>query len=377
MARSEIMERFLNDTEVAARVLDHIANGTTDVGDGLWREPVENYLCPDRFAAEKETVLRRTMTPYCPSAALAETGSYVARAAAGTPLVAVRDEEQRVRVFRNACRHRGTEVARGSGCARSLVCPYHAWTYRLSGELSHVPHEYGFPELDKSNLSLVEVSSHEMGGLVYVNQDGSGDTGWEDLPDMMGSGQRMLGTSEVVVQANWKIALEGLIEGYHIKPTHRQSFYPYGFDNLTLVETVGRNSRVTYPFRRIESLRKIAPESRDVMGLLTYVYHIFPNVFVTVLSHHTNVVVLEPLAIDSTAFITYTLTNRADGNPEEDAKAKRDAEFVANTGGAEDRAIVESIQRSIGTDANQVFTFGRFETAISHFHAGLTAALGG
>ena len=93
------------------------------------------------------------------------------------------------------------------------------------------------------------------------------------------------------------------------------------------------------------------------------------------LSHHTNLVVLEPTSTDSTTFVTYTMTNRKDTSPEEDAKAKRDAEFVNNTGGAEDRAIVESIQRSIGAGANEVFTFGRFETAISHFHAGLAAAL--
>ena len=62
-------------------------------------------------------------------------------------------------------------------------------------------------------------------------------------------------------------------------------------------------------------------------------------------------------------------------NGQVDANAKRDAEFVSTTGVAEDRAVVESIQRSIGAKANDVFTFGRFECLIAHFHANLSAAL--
>ena len=38
-----------------------------------------------------------------------------------------------VRAFINACRHRGMQVASGSGSARVFACPYHAWTYSLVG----------------------------------------------------------------------------------------------------------------------------------------------------------------------------------------------------------------------------------------------------
>ena len=47
----------------------------------------------------------------------------------------------------------------------------------------------------------------------------------------------------------------------------------------------------------------------------------------------------------------------------------------ATTGAAEDLALVESIQRSIGSGANEFFTFGHFESAIIHFHRNLHAAL--
>lgn len=73
----------------------------------------------------------------------------MAREAAGVPLVAMRGTDGQVRAFRNACRHRGMEVARGTGCTRAFTCSYHGWTYDLEGRLRHIPHEAGFPGFDR------------------------------------------------------------------------------------------------------------------------------------------------------------------------------------------------------------------------------------
>ena len=110
-------------------------------------------------------------------------------------------------------------------------------------------------------------------------------------------------------------------------------------------------------------------------GLLTYVYHVFPNVLITILSRHTNVVILEPLGVGRTRQITYTLAN--DAGAEALAEAKRDQDFVGNVGAVEDLAVVTSIQKSIGSGANEVFTFGKFESCIVHFHRALGAVLKG
>ena len=50
---------------------------------------------------------------------------------------------------------------------------------------------------------------------------------------------------------------KSFIEGYHIKSTHPESFLPYGFDNLNVIDLFGRHSRVTYPFQRIKKLAKV------------------------------------------------------------------------------------------------------------------------
>src|SRR5262249_41457300 len=142
------------------------------LGTTVWREPVEHYTSRERFARERERVLRRHPVAFCPSAALREPGAYVARETAGVPLVAIRRADGRVRAFRNACRHRGTQLVDGTGCERALVCRYHGWTYGLDGALRHVPHEHGFPGLDKRTRGLVPVATVEREGLVFVTQDG-------------------------------------------------------------------------------------------------------------------------------------------------------------------------------------------------------------
>ena len=76
------LESFLADGAVAARILAHVRDGTTDERAGTWREPVASYRSPERLAREL-AVLRRRPVPFCPSAALSEPGSYVAREARG------------------------------------------------------------------------------------------------------------------------------------------------------------------------------------------------------------------------------------------------------------------------------------------------------
>lgn len=369
------MAALLTDHQVTERILSHIANRTTDAGEALWREPVENYRSAQRFEAEMERVLRRSYAAFCPSVALPGPGSFIAREAAGRPILVVRDQDGVLRAFHNVCRHRGMRIAKDSGCANAFVCPYHGWTYELNGRLRHIPHAEGFPGLDKSLHGLAPLAAIERHGLIFVSQSPDAPPAQLDgLPELAGKGQKLYAMSSRETQANWKIVLEGFLEGYHIRATHPESFFPYGFDNLNVIEQIGPHSRVTFPFRRIEKLAAVPPSQRRVLGFVTYVYQLFPNALVTVLSNHTVLLVLEPLSVDRTNVVAYSLTNQ-DGDPAQALEAAtRDAHF-AEIGASEDRAIVSAIQQGIAGNANEHFVFGRFESAIVHFHRTLDAAL--
>jgi phenylpropionate dioxygenase-like ring-hydroxylating dioxygenase large terminal subunit len=371
---------YLPDDALIERLLGHIDRGTTDMVADVWREPVANYQSVERFAAEVELV-RRSPAPFCPSAFIDEPGSFVARTAAGIPLVAVRDRQRRVHVFKNSCRHRGTQLVEGTGCAQSLTCPFHGWTYALDGRLRRIPDDFGFPDVDHTQHGLVEVPSHECSGLVIVEQaapDVGASIAGRHVPTILGERPyRSLGVSQTVVDANWKILVEGFLEGYHLKATHRDTFFPYGYDNINAVEFDGPDTRITFPFRRIERLREIPAADRRIDGTLTRVYLMFPNVIIAELSAHITMVVLEPISVSSTAFITYQVGPPLEAGVEAgdrvDATAK-DLAFV-ELGGREDRDMALRVQRGLDSGANSHVTFGRFEGALGNFHRHLYAAL--
>ena len=370
-------KHLLNDDQAIDRIFTHIDNGTTDLGDTIWKEPVENYYSLERFNAEI-ALLRKLPIPYCPSAALPQNGSYIARNASKTPLLVVRGEDGEVRAFINACRHRGMQVANGSGCKKkAFVCPYHAWTYSLEGKLKRIPGEDGFPDLNKDDHGLVEVSAIEKGGIVYVQQDGQIDiNSLEKCLDYFTDDQEMFQQGEVTDKANWKLLTETLLEGYHIKSLHRDTFYPYGLDNINLVETFGPNSRVIFPFKRIEKLRDLQPNERKIKGTVTAVYHLFPNASVSLLSKHSNLTIMEPIAPNQVKLVTYLMTNpETKGSTANLEDARRDALFVNESGQDEDREAARAIQETVTAPANTHLIFGYFEKAIVNFHSHLSKHL--
>jgi phenylpropionate dioxygenase-like ring-hydroxylating dioxygenase large terminal subunit len=361
---------------VVARLLDHIDHETTDLSGGVWREPVANYTSPERFEAELR-LFRRTTTAFCPSVALPDPGSFIARDAAQVPILAVRGADGKVRAFRNACRHRGAQLAQGAGCKSAFTCPYHAWTYGLDGRLRGVPHEYGFPGLDKDLHSLVPVSCVERHGMVFIAQDGPiSESDIDDVPaDLLGPEWRLLSAADGgEMPVNWKVVTEGVLEGYHIRATHAETFYPRQYDNLTLVEPFGgRGSRITFPYKAIEKQRPVAESERGTRGGLTHVYHLFPNVSVATFPTHRSLTIFEPVTIDRTRTVSYTLTDRpAD---EEGQKAVTKGRDFVTDGVREDRDVQIAVQRGIAAGANTHFTFGLFEGGIARLHKHLSEAL--
>jgi phenylpropionate dioxygenase-like ring-hydroxylating dioxygenase large terminal subunit len=372
--------QLADDPTVIQRVLDHVDGHTTDLATGTWREPVEHYRSPARYTAELEQVLRRRPIGFCPSAALAEPGAFVSREAAGTPIVAVRGRDGVARAFLNACSHRGAAVAcEPTGCAKALVCPYHGWTYGLDGSLKGVPHGHGFPDLDKDTSGLVALWTLEHGGVVFVAQATPTPemvAEVEALPELIPSMFSFVKVTESDVPTNWKISVEGFLEGYHIRSTHPDTFFPIQFDNVNVIEQFGRNSRVTFPYRNIEMLRDVAPEERQADGYLTYAYQLFPNVIVATQPGRMSLIVLEPRGIDVTRNVAYTLSDHYDGSDDAEAVLGKEESFAAK-GAKQDRAVMTSIQRALHANPRTHFGFGLFEGAIGHFHRQLAELLDG
>jgi phenylpropionate dioxygenase-like ring-hydroxylating dioxygenase large terminal subunit len=374
-----------DDAEIVRRIFAHIDAGTTDEGEA-WREPVQNYLDPIRFTHELE-MLRSFPSVYLPSAAIPNAGDHAERVTFGVPLFAVRGKDGRARVFRNSCRHRGMALVEGPGCSHALVCRYHGWTYRLDGTLSHVPHPEAFPDLDMPTRGLVEVDSREVDGLIVIGplspESGRGAdaamaalTDGSPWRDKLLPAERLFAVRPALRDMNWKVLVEQFLEGYHIRTTHKDTFFPIQYDDLNVVEAFGPNSRITFPYKNIERLRDRPESTWNVGHRVTYVYHLFPNVMVATFPNQVLVITIDPIDIDHTtvtiyAMVTPHVAERVSANPEDAAGARN----LLNEGGVEDNEMSEGVQRGLHAGANTFVEFGTHESAIGRFHATLDERL--
>jgi phenylpropionate dioxygenase-like ring-hydroxylating dioxygenase large terminal subunit len=342
-------------------------------------------LDPIRFADELR-MLRSYPSVFLPSAALPKPGDHVERDTFGVPLFAVRGRDGKARVFRNACRHRGMALVEGPGCAKALVCRYHGWTYRLDGALSHVPHADAFPDLDMAGRGLVEVESREVDGLIVI---GALDSPAPDAESAMASladgspwrdkltpATRLVFARPALRAMNWKVLVEQFLEGYHIRTTHKDTFFPIQYDDLNVVEPFGPHTRITFPYKNIERLRDRPESTWDLGHRVTFVYHLFPNVMVATFPNQVLVITIDPIDIDHTTVTIYALVTpdviqRASADPTTSEGARN----LLNEGGIEDNEMSEGVQRGLRAGANTFVEFGTHESAIGHFHATLDERL--
>ncbi len=175
---------------------------------------------------------------------------------------------------------------------------------------------------------------------------------------------------------NWKVLVEQFLEGYHIRSTHKDTFYPIQYDDLNVVETFGPNSRVTFPYKNIERLRD-RPESTWTVGhRVTYVYHLFPNVVFATFPNQVLVITIDPVDLDHTTVTLYAMaTPDVAQHVAADPDAASGARNLLNEGGVEDNEMSEGVQRGLHAGANAFVEFGRHESAIGHFHATLDERL--
>ena len=101
--------------------------------------PAQAYTSPEFFDWEVENIFRKEW--YCVGRAdsLSAPGDYVACELAGQAIIVLRDKESNLRAMSNVCLHRMSTLLHGRGNAKTIVCPYHAWTYNLDGKLRGAP----------------------------------------------------------------------------------------------------------------------------------------------------------------------------------------------------------------------------------------------
>ncbi len=344
--------------------------------------PVERYTDPARFARERAALFRSTPNLVAHSSEVPEPGAFVTRDLVGTPTIVARGDDGRARALVNVCRHRGATVERRpAGRCKRFVCPYHAWSYATDGALVHVRHPDGFPRLDPAGSGLVELPCFEAGGLVWAVPDGRPTAGLDgpttrlltEIEGLVGPGLAVFAAEERVWRANWKLIVDGSLESYHFKIAHRRTIGPAFADTASIHAFVGEHVRLVLPRTSMAD----PPPGARLLQHANVLYVMAPNVSLLVQDGHLVLVVMTPEAVDRTRIRLVTV-GRAPGPDGYSAGARRFLEAnhaITVAALNEDFELAEQIQRGIATGANAAFRFGRFEAALSAWHARLEARL--
>jgi phenylpropionate dioxygenase-like ring-hydroxylating dioxygenase large terminal subunit len=214
--------------------------------------PAWVYNHPEMTRLEYARILRPSWQVVCHVSSIPNPGDFATLDLGPDSVVALRGSNGEVRAFHNVCRHRGARLLDGEGhCPKAIVCPYHGWSYRLSGELLGMPMRESFPGLDRGEFSLKPVRSEQMLGFVFVSLEGDppplaeiwGGISEELAPYRI---EEMRPCGPVTVEyweADWKLAMDNYLESYHVPIGHpglNRMFTPDYEDQRALPHGVAR-----------------------------------------------------------------------------------------------------------------------------------------
>lgn len=185
------------------------------------------YASPDFFRLEVEHIHARGWIIVGRTDEWPTAGCYRAVETVGGPVLIVRDDEGELRAFANFCRHRGAQLLEDCGVARKILCPYHAWSYRLNGALLAAPAMEETRGFDKSEWGLLPIRLEIWEGFAFINYSKHAPSLVTDIGDLAGLlASHRLGDmvctwrKEIEFKCNWKLLLENATETYHTGVVH-------------------------------------------------------------------------------------------------------------------------------------------------------------
>lgn len=356
-----------------------------DIGAGYNSDPArshslkaEAYVERHWLEVERQAILRRTWRWVCHGEKLRTPGSYVTIDVAERPVCIVRDREGELRAFYNVCKHRAHELLRGEGMTSRITCPYHAWTYDLSGQLRRAPETESLVDFAVGDICLDQIRVEEFCGFVYVNLDdgaeplatASGDLGDEIMrwaPDVANLTFAHRLTYEI--RSNWKNVIDNFLECYHCPVAHKD------FCTLVDMDSYKVTTHGIYSSHMAKAgLSGNSAYSVDGATVTDHaVWWLWPTTCLMRYPGRGNFIVMNIIPVsENVTRETYDFFFEDDQPNEAEKEAIRYIDEVLQS---EDIALVESVQRGMNTPA---FTQGRIvhdptgsgksEHAVHHFH---------
>ncbi|MEH2009478.1 aromatic ring-hydroxylating oxygenase subunit alpha [Nostoc sp.] len=222
--------------------------GTADI-------PREVFFSKEYHELELEKLWKKVWQSTCREEDIPKVGDYVVYDIGDSSVIIVRNAPQEIRAFYNVCLHRGTQLEVSNGHVPVFQCPFHGWTWKLDGTLTHIPCKWDFEHIDQAAFRLPELKVATWQGIVFVNFDLNCEpleSYLENIPEQFNYipfplKDRFTAVHIVkVMPANWKVTLEAFIESYHFLATHPQLVAFVG-DTIAQNDVYKRHSRIILP----------------------------------------------------------------------------------------------------------------------------------
>ncbi len=192
--------------------------------------PVEAYISAEYARAEGQRLWPRVWQAACREEEIPKVGDYYTYDILDQSIIVVRTGPDEISAYHNVCQHRGRRLTSGCGHTKRFHCKYHGWQYGLDGRNVRILDQEDWGgAIDPKDVGLGAVKVGRWAGFVFVNMDpdcGPLEAFLGELPHWLDplqiEGMRYGWRKWSVFPCNWKVFIEGFIEGYHAETTHPQ-----------------------------------------------------------------------------------------------------------------------------------------------------------
>jgi Rieske 2Fe-2S family protein len=343
------------------------------------RIPVTAYTDQRQFESERQRLFLRRPLIIGHQSQIPEVGDAIVYDWLGLPLITVRDKAGQIGTFMNVCRHRGMRLVQeqGQACLRSLVCPYHQWTYGLDGALRNIPRDESFADLDMAELGLVALPTEVRNGLIWMQADREVPMDLDrhlagldsDLDIFQVADFTFCEQNVRTIDCNWKLIQDAFLDGYHVTRLHKNtvgSFFP---DAVAESDLIGDHVRSAVARNEITDAVGLPTEELGLRHHVTFSYTVFPNAILIFHPDYTSIISLFPQSPDRTVFAHTMLTPQPPASQEERDHFHRSFELIdQGVFQAEDIFVSEGAQKGMRSGANSDLLFGGLEESAVWFH---------
>lgn len=292
--------------------------------------PPDVFKSPEIFEKECDAVFRQGWVGLASAQQLPEIGDILPIKIGGASLIIIRGADNEIGVFHNVCRHKAAPLVDEPCRKRVLVCPYHRWAYNIDGSLRAAPKYYGKEDKilsaeDKEGKGLIEVRSAVWWDTIFVNLSGEAEPFEEYIRplDQLLEGYdsndlRIMSSTEYQSSANWKLAVDNFLDGYHVPFVHSQAVTVESVldqedlflsDNITGLRLA--NGASDKPAKTDKPLPHFKHLTEKNSGTQQW-FCLFPNTLLFVDPVWVQLIIVRPESVD---YATETLTIYA-ANPE-------------------------------------------------------------